>query len=175
MSAYGTHFIGVVAPTAGESPLHWSVRPFWHHMTVQLHDDGISVTAHDDLARTSAGLLPRQRTSANRRIEARSSRPRRAQLHEPDARAAPCRRRVMGRGRRGPMHDPNEAKPLDPAEAKPLADVLDQLTEIRDPGGTDEESDPEATPPGLAEAEANPADVLDQHRSVPLTGGRRLI
>ena len=66
------------------------------------------------------------------------------------------------------MHDPDDVKPLDPDEAKPLADVLDQLTEITDPGGTDEERNLEATPLRLAEAEADPADVLDQHRIVPL-------
>lgn len=81
MSDYGKHFIGVVEPTTGESPLHWSVRPFWHHLSVQLHPDGISVTARDDLARTSPAL-PRQRTSANDRVEAGSLHPLREQLHE---------------------------------------------------------------------------------------------
>jgi hypothetical protein len=64
------------------------------------------------------------------------------------------------------MHDRDGAKPLDPEQAKPPADVLDQLTEVRDPADAAEEGDLESIPLDLT-AEADPADVLDQHLIVP--------
>jgi hypothetical protein len=44
------------------------------------------------------------------------------------------------------MHDRDRAKPLDPEQAKPLADVLDQLTEVRDPADAAEDGDLESIP-----------------------------
>jgi hypothetical protein len=59
MSDYGRDFIGAVGPApGGGQELHWSLRPFWHHLQVRLHGDGVSVTALDDLA---SAVLPAQR------------------------------------------------------------------------------------------------------------------
>ena len=50
MSAFGHGFVGgISAEDHGRERLHWTLRPFWHHLRVQAHDDGISVTAVDDL------------------------------------------------------------------------------------------------------------------------------
>jgi hypothetical protein len=50
MSDYDQEFIGAVGPAhGGGQELHWSLRPFWHHLQVRLHGDGVSVTAVDDL------------------------------------------------------------------------------------------------------------------------------
>jgi hypothetical protein len=97
MSDYGKHFIAVVDPTAAESPLHWSVRPFWHHLSVQLHDDGISVIARDDLPRT-APSLPRPRAATNGRVATGGSPPQREQTHEPARAEGLPRARDWARG-----------------------------------------------------------------------------
>jgi hypothetical protein len=77
MSAYGTSFIGLVE---GEERLHWTMQPFWHHLNVQVHGDGVSVQARDDRVdrqrlvpphrRPSVGTVQADRASAGRSVAA---------------------------------------------------------------------------------------------------------
>jgi len=64
MDVYGKQFIGAVATDPdGFSELHWSVRPFWRDLYVELHPDGISVVAGDEVAEDGVAAQSAQITA----------------------------------------------------------------------------------------------------------------
>jgi hypothetical protein len=61
VNAYGKHFLAAVTG-ADDSQLHWTLRPFWHDLHVQVHPDGLSVAARDDLTPAVTALAERPTT-----------------------------------------------------------------------------------------------------------------
>jgi hypothetical protein len=58
MTAYGRSFIAAADDARG---LHWTLGPFWHHLIVRRHADGVSVHACDEPSGVAVrGTIPGQ-------------------------------------------------------------------------------------------------------------------